>query len=216
MLAFNLTNEGGVDGTYRLLKNIIGLWLVQQCKRAFETKGKKLEYGDLTRLAKTAPPLQAFIDPDDPRFLNPPDMPAAIQRFCRETKQTVPRTEGSIIRCALESLALRYASVLDCLEQTGGERIEVIHIVGGGSRNDLLNQLTADACQRTVVAGPVEATVLGNVLIQARACGEIASLAELRKIVRASSDLKEFHPKPSNRGLWEDARVKFERIAKNH
>src|SRR5262249_50727506 len=149
------------------------------CKRSFEAKGRKIEYAKLVGLARSAPALRSLIDPDDSRFLNPPDMPTAIQAFCRETRQPVPESEGALVRCALESLALKYQTVLECLEEIGGRRVEVIHIVGGGSRNALLNQLTADACQRPVIAGPVEATVLGNVLMQARACGEIGSLQEL-------------------------------------
>ena len=209
VLEFNLTNEGGVDSTYRLLKNISGLWLVQQCKRAFEAHGKKIDYGELVRLAKAAPALRSFIDPDDSRFVNPPDMPAAIQQFWRDTGQAVPDSKGALVRCALESLALKYQTVLECLEEISGRRVEVIHIVGGGSRNELLNQLAADACNRLVLAGPVEATVLGNVLIQARACGEISSLAELRKIVRATNDVQTFEPKAGQEAAWQEARDRF-------
>ena len=209
VLDFNLTNEGGVDSTYRLLKNITGLWLVQQCKRAFEAKGKKLDYSQLVRLAKAAPALRSFMDPDDSRFGNPPDMPGAIRSFCKETRQPIPDSEGALVRCALESLALKYQTVLDCLEQVSGKFVEVIHIVGGGSRNALLNQFTADACNRTVIAGPVEATVLGNVLIQARACSEIGSLAELRSVVRKSSELQTFSPKPLQVCAWQEARSRF-------
>jgi rhamnulokinase len=208
-LEFNLTNEGGVDGTYRLLKNISGLWLVQQCKRAFDKAGKKLDYGQLVRLAEAAPALRSFVDADDPRFLNPPDMPAAIRQFCRETRQPVPESKGALVRCILESLALKYQTVLGCLEEVSGRRVEVIHIVGGGSRNHLLNQFTADACQRPVVAGPVEATVLGNVLIQARACGELSSLAELRSVVRDSSVLHACEPKRETGAAWEEARARY-------
>jgi rhamnulokinase len=213
VLRFNLTNEGGVDGTYRLLKNITGLWLVQQCRRVFESKGSKYDYGQLELLASEAPPLRSLIDPDDSRFLNPPDMAAAIQEFCRETGQPVPSTEGMLVRCALESLALRYQSVLECLEQVGGKRVEVIHIVGGGSRNSLLNQFTADACNRPVVAGPVEATVFGNVLIQARACGEIGSLAELRSVVRDSTEVRTFEPRREQVTAWQEARNRFADLA---
>src|SRR5262249_28202186 len=170
VLDFNLTNEGGVDGTYRLLKNITGLWLVQQCKRAFEAKGKKVDYSQLVRLAKAAAPLRSFIDPDDSRFGNPPDMPAAIRAFCKETSQPIPDSEGALVRCALESLPLKYKPALDCLKKVSDKRVDVTHIVGGGSRNALLNKFTADACNRPVLAGPVEATVFGNVLVQARAC----------------------------------------------
>ncbi len=214
VLNFNLTNEGGVDGTYRLLKNITGLWLVQQCKRTFEAKGKRVEYAHLVRLAKSAPPLRSFLDPDDPRFANPPDMPTAIRNFCKETRQPGPDSEGALVRCALESLALKYQQVLQCLEQVGGQRVEVIHIVGGGSRNALLNQFTADACNRPVLAGPVEATVMGNVLMQARACSEISSLAELRSIVRHSSEIETFIPNPSQVSAWQEARERFTRITR--
>ena len=213
VLRFNLTNEGGVDGTYRLLKNITGLWLVQQCRRVFESKGSKYDYGQLELLASDAPPLRSLIDPDDLRFLNPPDMAAAIQEFCRETGQPAPSTEGMLVRCALESLALRYQSVLECLEHVGGKRVEVIHIVGGGSRNSLLNQFTADACNRPVVAGPVEATVLGNVLMQARACGELGSLAELRSVVRNSTEVRTFEPRREQDTAWQEARSRFANLA---
>jgi rhamnulokinase len=163
-------------------------------------------------MAKAAPALRSIIDPDDPRFLNPGDMPAAIREFCRETRQGVPDSEGALVRCALESLALKYQTVLENLEEISGKRIEVIHIVGGGSRNNLLNQFTADACNRPVLAGPVEATVLGNVLMQARACGEIASLAELRAVVRESSEMRAFEPRERQVAAWEEAREKFKKL----
>jgi rhamnulokinase len=216
VLDFNLTNEGGVDGTYRLLKNITGLWLVQQCKRAFEAKGKKVDYSHLVHLAKATAPLRSFIDPDDSRFGNPPDMPAAIRSFCKKTRQPIPDSEGALVRCALESLALKYQTVLDCLEQVSGKRVDVIHIVGGGSRNALLNQFTADACNRPVLAGPVEATVFGNVLMQARACSEIDSLAELRSIVRNSCEIQNFTPKPSQVSAWQEARMRFTALGATH
>lgn len=194
VLEQNLTNEGGIDGTFRLLKNIAGLWLVQQCKRAFEARGLRLDYGELARLAEEAPKPAGLIDPDDPAFINPPDMALAIQGYCRHHHQPVPETEGALVRCALESLAAKYARVLGALEGVVGNRIEVIHIVGGGSRNQLLNQLTANRCQRRVIAGPVETTALGNVLSQVRAAGELKSLAEMRAITRSASELQVFEP----------------------
>jgi rhamnulokinase len=209
VLKYNLTNEGGVDGTYRLLKNIAGLWLLQQSRKAFEAKGFAYNYAKLVALAKAAPALRSLIDPDHSDFANPPNMPAAIQQFCRRTGQTVPATEGQIVRCILESLALKYHQVLGRLESVTGNAIEVIHIVGGGSRNRLLNQFTANACNTLVVAGPVEATALGNVLVQARACGELGSLAEIREVVAASSELKTFEPERKCLAAWQHARHRF-------
>jgi rhamnulokinase len=206
-LELNMTNEGGLDGTYRLLKNIMGLWLIQQCKRSFDAKGKSYGYGELSDLARQAKPLRSIVDPDDARFLNPPDMPKAIQDFCRETRQAVPETEGELIRCATESLALKYRVVLGWLEELTGETTNVIHIVGGGSQNTLLNQMTADACQRPVVTGPVEATAMGNLLVQVRASGELRSLSEMRDVIRASSDVARFEP--SGAAEWQAAAERF-------
>ncbi len=209
-LELNLTNEGGVDGTYRLLKNIMGLWLVQQCKRAFDARGRSFDYAELVRLAGEAAPLRSLVDPDDARFLAPDDMPRAIQSFCRETNQPVPETEGQLVRCALESLALKYRVVLGGIEEVTGTAVEVIHIVGGGSRNALLNQFTADACGVPVLAGPTEATVLGNLLMQVRARGELASLADIRGVVRGAGEVSEFVPEPSS--AWTEAGERFARM----
>jgi rhamnulokinase len=206
----NLTNEGGVDGTYRLLKNIMGLWLVQQCKRSFDAAGRKFEYAELAKLAAGAKPLRSLVNPDDARFLNPPDMPKAIQSFCRETGQPVPKTEGELVRCAYESLALKYREVLGWLEELTGESIEVIHIVGGGSQSTVLNQFAADACQRPVVTGPVEATAMGNLLVQVRASGELSSLAEMRDVIRKSSDVGRFEPKQS--AAWQEGIARFQNL----
>jgi len=193
-LEMNMTNEGGVDGTYRLLKNIMGLWLVQQCKRSFDAAGRKYEYAQLAKMAEEARSGGAILDLDDPRFVNPPDMPKAIQAFCRETKQRVPKTDGELIRCCYESLAAKYSQVLGMLEELTGNRIEVIHIVGGGSQSKVLNQFAADACQRPVVTGPVEATAMGNLLTQIRADGELSTLAEMRQVVRKSSEVNRYEP----------------------
>ena len=212
VLQLNLTNEGGIDGTYRVLKNIMGMWLVANCKRSFESRGKNFSYDELVLLASQALPLLSLIDPDDERFLNPPDMPTAFQEFCRDTHQAVPVSEGALVRCALESLALKYRAVLGWLEEVSHQRIEVIHIIGGGSRNNLLNQFTADACNRPVVTGPVETTVLGNLLAQVRASGELKSLSEMRQVVRESNELKTFEPK--NPAPWDEAFVRFQKIIK--
>jgi len=193
-LDLNMTNEGGIDGTYRLLKNIVGLWLVQQCKRSFDAAGRNYDYVQIAALAGKARPLRSLVNLNDPRFLNPPDMPKAIQEFCCETKQPVPKTDGELARCAYESLALKYREVLGSIEELTGESIEVIHIVGGGSQNKFLSQLAADACQRPVVTGPVEATAIGNLLTQIRADGELGSLAEMREVARASNTMQRYEP----------------------
>ncbi len=211
-LALNVTNEGGIDGTYRLLKNVMGLWLVQECRRSFERRGKSLDYDQITRLATESEPFRSLVDPNDDSFLNPPDMAAALQDYCRRTDQPVPETEGELIRCALESLALKYRQVLEGIESLTGERTEVIHVVGGGSKNDLLNQMTADACGRPVIAGPTEATALGNVLIQARSSGDVGTLADIRAVVQASSELRTFEP-GGGEG-WESAWRRFRELAK--
>jgi rhamnulokinase len=212
VLELNFTNEGGIDGTYRLLKNIMGLWLIQQCRRSFIAKGKEYSYEQLAEMATQASAFRSFVNPDDSRFLNPPDMPAAIQEFCRETGQPVPENEGQFARCVFESLALTYADVLDGLEELTGTKIEVLHVVGGGSRNKLLNLFTANAANRPVVAGPVEATVIGNLLVQARSHGEIRSLGDIRSVVRASSEVTQFEP--TQAAVWRDARGRFAELRK--
>lgn len=206
-LALNVTNEGGIDGTYRLLKNIMGLWLVQECRRSFERRGRTWDYAALTAQAAAAPPFRSLIEPDDATFLAPEDMPAAIERFCRRADQPVPETDGQFVRCALESLALKYRTVLEWLEELTGTPVEVIHVVGGGSQNALLNQFTANACGKPVLAGPVEATGLGNVLVQARSSGEIATLADLRAVVRASTEITEYEP--ADQRQWREACERF-------
>ncbi|MBI1841665.1 MAG: rhamnulokinase [Verrucomicrobia bacterium] len=208
-LELNMTNEGGIEGTYRLLKNIMGLWLAQQCKMSFERRGSRLGYDDLVRAAQEATPLRSIVDPDDPSFLSPEDMPEALRAWCRRAGQPVPQTEGELIRCALESLAIKYASTLSALEELTGASMEVVHVVGGGSQNELLNQFTADACGCPVLAGPVEATALGNVMVQARAAGEIGSLGDLRRIVRDSSSLRCFVP--GRREPWLEAAGRLRR-----
>lgn len=212
VLDMNFTNEGGIDGTYRLLKNIMGLWLVQRSKLAFEKKGKSLGYDELIRLAQEAPAFRSIVNPDDPGFLNPPDMTEAIRDYCRKTNQPAPETEGQFVRCALESLALKYDAVLDSIETLTGVPIEVIHIVGGGSQNRLLNQFTANACRKPVVTGPIEATVLGNVLVQARTAGDVGSLEDIRTIVRESSPMETFDPHPA--GDWHQAKSRFTNLTK--
>ncbi len=209
-LGYNFTNEGGVGGTIRFLKNIMGLWLVQECRRAWERAGRDLTYEELTRLAGGAPAFAAVVDPDDPSFWLPPSMPEALGEFCRRSGQPVPTEPGPVVRCALESLALRYRWVLGRLEELLGRRLDVIHIVGGGGQNALLNQFTADACNRPVLAGPVEATAIGNVLVQMIGLGLIGSLAEGREVVRRSFALTTFEPHQPER--WDPAYQRFVRL----
>ena len=194
--AANITNEGGVCGTIRLLKNIGGLWLVQECRRAYARLGSERTYEQLTRLAAEAVPLAAIVDPDHPSLLAPADMTKAIRELCLTTGQTPPEGIGATIRCCLDSLGLKYRTVLQLLERLTGQRIHTLHIVGGGSQNYLLNQIAADATGCRVVAGPVEATAMGNILLQAVAAGELSGLDELRAVVRASVQMKEYLPDP--------------------
>ncbi len=206
-LALNFTNEGGVGGTTRLLKNIAGLWLVQECRRVWNFSGANHTWDGLNRLAAAAEPLASLVDPDDRVFLAPANMPEAIRAYCRRTGQTVPSSAGAVIRCALESLAMRCRLVLGGLEQLLGGRIETIHIVGGGAQNRQLCQATADACQRTVLAGPIEATAIGNVLVQAIAAGDIGSISQAREVVRRSFAVDRYEPQ--NAGSWDAAFEKF-------
>jgi len=206
-LAFDFTNEGGVCDTFRLLKNITGLWLVQECRRTWARQGEALSYDALTQVAAQAVPLQSLVDPDHGEFLRPGDMPARVRAFCRRTGQPVPDSRGAVLRCVLESLALKYRWVLQRLETILDRRLEPIHIIGGGTQNLLLNQLTADATGRRVVTGPIEATAAGNVMMQALALGHIGSLEEGRRIVRDSFEMATFEPAGGSE--WEDAYGRF-------
>ncbi|MEX2187494.1 MAG: FGGY-family carbohydrate kinase [Pirellulales bacterium] len=203
----NFTNEGGVGGTTRLLKNIAGLWIVQECRRIWNQGGRKLGWHDLTLLAAQAPPLRSIINPDDAGFLAPADMAEAIRAFCRHTGQAVPASEGAVIRCSLEGLALKYRQVLGWLEQLVGGRIDTIHIVGGGTQNHQLCQMTADACGRRVVAGPVEATAIGNLMMQSVAAGDVASIAEARDVIRRSFSVETYEP--TNSAAWDAVYERF-------
>ncbi len=191
-LALNFTNEAGVAGTTRLLKNIAGLWLLQECRRDWALAGHEYSYEELTQAAAEAPPYAGYIHPD--AFLEPGHMPAKIAAYCEATGQPVPGSHGAMARAILEGLARRYREVLENLEALTGRRLQVIHIVGGGSRNRLLNQLVANATGRTVVAGPAEATAIGNVLVQAMGAGVIADLAAARRLVARSFPVDRFEP----------------------
>lgn len=203
----NFTNEIGYDGSIRLLKNISGLWLLQECRRIWG----KFDYGELTTLAAGEKPFQTLINPMDARFLAPENMPAEIAAYCRETGQAVPASPAAFTRCILESLALLYRKTLLQLEQLAGAKIEILHVVGGGSKNALLNQFTADACQIPVRAGPVEATALGNVMIQAITMGEIPNLSAARALIRQNFGLQTFEPREAV--AWMDAFARFRQLA---
>ena len=201
------TNEVGFGGTSRFLKNLVGLWILQECRREWMERGEVSDYGEIVQLAQKAPPRRSFIRPDDPRFTRRGDMVAKVRGYCRETRQPVPRTHGEIARCVLESLALLYRLELDALQKLTGRTIATLHIVGGGSRNELLNQATADATGRTVVAGPVEATAAGNILVQAVAMKELRGLKGVREVVRRSFPVKTYRPRPDDG--WSSALRKF-------
>jgi rhamnulokinase len=199
-LEANFTNEGGVCGTTRLLKNIGGLWLLQSCRKAWAKDGHDYEYAELTDAAGAEPQrFHSLFDPDDPSFLHPPDMARAIGEYCRRTGQPEPAGPAGYTRAILESLAFKYRVILDTLESLTGTPIREVQVVGGGSRNRLLNQFTADATGRTVIAGPAEATALGNIAMQMLATGAVASLAEARSIIERSFPVDRFDPVEADR-----------------
>ncbi len=198
----NFTNEGGIFGTVRILKNVMGLWLIQQTRKSFERLGSTYEYTELVRIALESKEFICILNPDDNSFLNPPDMLEAIKTYCRKTNQTVPQTPGEFTRCILESLALKYRAVLENLIAVTGASIKMLHIVGGGSKNELLNQFTADACGIPVLAGPAEATAIGNILMQAITQKDINSLKSGREIISNSFPIKTYLPR--NTDKWND------------
>jgi len=210
VLKLNFTNEGGVNATSRVLKNITGLWLLQECRRVWNHEGKNLGWEDMNRMAGAARPLVSFINPDAAEFAAPGDMPRSIREFCRKTGQPVPADEGAVLRCALDSLALRFRQVLGLCEALAGRKIETIHIVGGGTQNRQLCQFAADACGRRVLSGPIEATAIGNVMVQAVADGDVADLAQAREIVARSFEMVEYQPQDT--AAWDGAYQKFEKI----
>jgi len=209
-LGFNFTNEGGIGGTFRFLKNISGLWLVQECRRAWAAAGQEYSYAELTRLAAEAPAFHSLVDPSAPDFLHPGEMPERIGRYCLKRGQPAPTGVGQFVRCALESLALAYRKAISQMEQALGYSLEAVHIVGGGSQNRLLNQFTADATGKPVIAGPVEATAIGNLLVQAMAMNRLSSLAEARQLVRRSFPLEVFEP--GRRDAWQEAYERWLRL----
>ncbi len=204
------TNEIGYGDSVRLLKNIIGLWLIQESRRHWNKGAKKYEFAELEKLAAAAPPFVSLINPDDARFLSPDDMPKKIADFCRETGQPAPADVGACVRCIYESLALFYRSTLRKLERLTGQKIERMHIVGGGSKDATLNQFTANALKIPVLAGPTECAALGNILVQAIALGHLESHEAAREVVRNSFELTTFTPQAS--AEWDAAAKRFERL----
>lgn len=207
---YNFTNEGGVGGSVRLLKNIAGLWILQQCREQWKREGHDWGWAQLIALAEQSPAMVSIIDTDAETFVSPSNMPAAIADYCRHTGQPVPQSAGEIVRCTLESLALRYRLTLGYLEQVVGHSFKTIHMVGGGVQNRMLCQFTADACARPVVAGPVEATALGNVMMQAIGTGRLASIDEARALVRSARDIVYYEPTSSDR--WDDGLSKLKQL----
>jgi rhamnulokinase len=206
----NFTNEEGFDSTTRFLKNVMGLWVVQECRRSWERRNETYSYNELVRMAEDAKPWVAVIDPDDEAFLRPGDMPDRIASYLERTGQRLPPGPGALIRCILESLALKYQAVLAECERLSGRTVQTIHVVGGGARNGLLNQLVADVTERPVLAGPVEATVIGNLVVQALVHGQLASFEEMRAAVRRSVSVTKFTPDPKS--YWSKASDRFRNI----
>lgn len=205
----NFTNEGGVEGTTRFLKNIMGMWLLQECRRSWS---KKVVYSwnEMVELSMKSQPFKCLIDPDDPSFLNPADMPQAIVAYCLKTGQEVPVHHGELIRCIFESLAMKYRLTLDSIRSVIDHPIETVHIIGGGANNELLCQYSANALGLPVVAGPTEATAIGNILMQAKALNALASLEEIRATVAKSFDTKQFFPQDQE--LWDQEYLRFKQI----
>lgn len=203
----NMTNEGGAYGTFRLLKNVMGLWLAQQCQQTWKQHGTEYSYDQLVMLAGEAQPFRSLIDPDYPDFLPPGDMPARIREYCQRVGQPIPESVGQVMRAIFESLALKYRYVLDRLEELIGSRIEQLHIVGGGSKNRLLCQMTANAIGRPALAGPVEATALGNAIVQLIALGELGDLTQARALLSRTAGIERYEPRATS--AWEEAYQRF-------
>ena len=202
----NITNEGGFDGSTGFLKNIIGLWLIQESRRQWKREGKEYSYADLEKLALSAEPFKCFIDPDAPEFVPHGNIPERVREFCRKTGQYVPETVGEIMRCIYESLAMKYRLTFEKLRECTERDYPVIHVIGGGTKDGLLCQMTANSCDRTVKAGPIEATVMGNIAVQLMSDGSVKNIGQARKIVADSFELKTFEPKDTDKwaGAYED------------
>jgi len=203
VIAANFSNEGTVQGGCRPLRNIMGMWIIQECRRNWIKEGKEYSWGDIVQLALKEKPLVSIINPDYSDFFNPGNMPEKIREFCRKTGQPVPENDGQIARCVYESVALKYRWALEQLEKIKGEKIDSLNIVGGGIQNKFLNQCAADATERRVIAGPVEGATIGNILMQAVAMGELKDITEVREVVRRSENPEIYEPQPSEQ--WREA-----------
>ena len=203
MLFFNggFSNEGSITGGVRLLKNIMGLWIIQNCKRQWD-KEEKISWDEIVGMAKTAKEFEFMIDVNAHDFFEGDDMPGKIQKYCAGTEQGVPQTKGQIARTVYESLAMSYREAFGVLEQIRGTKIDVLHIVGGGANNRMLNQMSANAIGRPVIAGPTEATAIGNLMVQVKASGEVGSLEEMRQVIRDSFNVETYEPKDTQK--WEE------------
>jgi rhamnulokinase len=208
-LELNFTNEGGVEGTFRFLKNITGLWLLQQCRKTW-SQAQQYSYDDLTKLIGQAAPFRSLVDTDYPAFFNPPSMPEAIRQYCRETDQPSPESHADFVRCILESLALKYRATLDQLRRLNPRAMSRIHLIGGGAQNGLLCQFTANATGLPVLVGPIEATATGNIMVQALASGDVQSLADMRKTVRDSFQSVSYEPREVE--AWESAYLRYRKL----
>ena len=211
-LKINITNEGGFGGTTGFLKNIIGLWLIQESRRQWQREGKDYSYADLEKLALSEEPFKCFIDPDAPEFVPQGNIPERVREFCKKTGQYVPESVGEIMRCIYESLAMKYRMTFEKLCECTGKDYPVIHVIGGGTKDGLLCRMTASSCGKTVKAGPIEATVMGNVAVQLMSDGTIGSINEARRAVAASEELKTYEPQ--NTDEWIKAYESFVKIAK--
>jgi rhamnulokinase len=209
----NFTNEGGVDGTTRFLKNITGMWLLEQCRKEWEKEGRVYSYPEIVAMAESAESFRSFVDSDDPSFAHPSDMTKAIAGYCKNTGQEAPSNDAAFVRCIFESLALKYRYVLERLQQVAPFPIEKLHVIGGGAQNKLLNQFTANSIGIPVVAGPSEATAIGNIMMQAKAVGLVNSLHEMRSVIKASVTPEVYMP--GDKEDWNDAYKKFIAILKN-
>lgn len=210
MQAANLTNEGGVDGTIRVLKNVMGLWIIQECKREWERRGQVLSFAQIVEEAEKAPAFASLFDPDAPDFVPPGDMPGRIAAYCERTGQQIPKTIGEVARAVYESLALKYRWTVEKLEKARGKGINVLHIVGGGANNQMLNEFTASALGIPVITGPSEATAIGNLMMQAKALGLVKDMAELREVVYNSFDTKTVLP--GEKAPWDEAYERFLKV----